>query len=90
MSPLSPLRTGAALALTVAVLYLACIILVALSPGTLLAIFSTIVHGIDIEPLTRTSPPLDLGRALLGLAILTGYTFVAGALYGWARRLFSP
>jgi len=86
MSQLTPLRSGIAFAMTVAVLYLACLILMMLAPGVVLAIFSTWVHGLNLEPLTTNPPPIDLGRALLGLLLISAYSFIAGAVYGFVRR----
>ena len=71
MPQLTPLRTGAAFALTVAVLYLACFLLMLLAPGVVLAVFSTWVHVLNLEPLTTYPPPLDIGRALLGLLLIS-------------------
>lgn len=85
MSQLTPLRTGAAFALTIAALYLACLLLMLLAPGVVLTIFSTWVHGLNLEPLTANPPPVDVGRALLGLLLISGYAFIAGAVYGFMR-----
>ena len=90
MSPLTPLRTGAAFALTIAVLYLGCFLRVLLAPGVVLAIFSTWVHGLNLEPLTTSPPPLSVGRGLLGLLLISGYAFIAGLVYGFVRRWLTP
>ena len=90
MPQLTPLRTGAAFALTIAVLYLACFLLMLLAPGVVIAIFSTWVHGLNLEALTTNPPPLDVGRALLGLLLISGYAFIAGTVYGFVRRWLTP
>ena len=90
MSQLTPLRTGAAFALTIAALYLACLLLMLLAPGVVFAIFSTWVHGLNLEPLTANPPQVDVGRALLGLLLISGYAFIAGAVYGFMRRWLAP
>ena len=90
MSQLSPLRTGAAFALTVAILYVACLLAVWLAPGAVMAIFATWVHGLNLEPLTTNPPPLRFSRALLGLLLISAYFFIAGAVYGVVRRWVSP
>ena len=84
--PLSPLRTGAAFALTIAVLYLGCFLLMLLAPGTVLWIFSTWVHGLNLAPLTTNPPPVHVGRGLIGLVLISAYAFVAGGIYGVIRR----
>lgn len=86
MSQLTPLRSGIAFAVTVAVLYLACLILMMLAPGVVLAIFLTWVHGLNLEPLTTNPPPIDLGRALLGLLLISAYSFIAGTVFGFVQR----
>ncbi|MFC5595364.1 DUF5676 family membrane protein [Lysobacter niastensis] len=88
--PLSPFRTGAAFALTIAVLYLACVLLVMVAPGVVLGIFSTWVHGLNLEPLTINPPPLNPARAALGLVLISGYAFIAGTVYGVVRRWLTP
>ena len=90
MPYLTPLRTGAALALTIAVLYLACLVLMLLAPGLVLAIFSTWVHGLNLAPLTTNPPPISIARAALGLLLISGYAFIAGSVYGVVRRWLTP
>lgn len=89
MPPLTPIRTGVAFALTFAVLYLACFLLMLFAPGAVLAIFSTWVHGLNLEPLTTNPPALDVGRAMLGLLSISGYAFIAGTVYGFARQFLT-
>ena len=86
----TPLQTGAAFAATIAVLYLACFLLMLVAPGVVLTVFSTWVHGLNLEPLTTNPPPIDVGRALLGLLLISGYAFLAGLVYGFARRWLTP
>ena len=90
MSPLSPVRTGAAFALTISVLYLACLVLMVLAPGTVIWIFSTWVHGLNLDPLTTNVPPITAIRALAGLCLISGYGFLAGVVYGSVRRWLAP
>jgi hypothetical protein len=90
MSQLTPLRTGAAFAVTVGILYVACLVAVWIAPGLVLAVFATWVHGLNLEPLTANPPPLDLSRALLGLLLISAYFFIAGAVYGVVRQRLSP
>jgi hypothetical protein len=90
MTQLTPFRTGAAFALTIAILYVACLLLVLVAPGVVLAIFATWVHGLNLEPLTTNPPPIDIGRALLGLLLISGYAFIAGTVYGAVRQWLAP
>lgn len=86
---LSPLRTGLAFALTIAVLYLACLLLMLAAPGAVLWVFSTWVHGLNLAPLTSQPPPVDPARAFIGLFLISGYAFIAGAIYGAIRKWLS-
>jgi hypothetical protein len=90
MSQLTPLRSGAAFALTVAALYVACLLAVWLAPGMVMAIFATWVHGLNLEPLTTNPPPLDVSRALMGLLLISAYFFIAGTVYGVVSHWLSP
>lgn len=90
MTQLPPFRTGAAFALTIAILYVACLLLMLVAPGVVLAIFATWVHGLNLEPLTTNPPPIDIGRALLGLLLISGYAFIAGTVYGVVRQWLAP
>lgn len=90
MPQLTPFRTGAAFALTIAILYVACLLLMLAAPGVVLAIFATWVHGLNLEPLTTNPPPIDVGRALLGLLLISGYAFIAGTVYCAVRQWLAP
>lgn len=81
-----PLRTGLSFALTIAVLYLGCLLLMLVAPGAVLWIFSTWVHGLNLEPITSNAPPIDATRAVLGLFLISGYAFIAGVVYGAIRK----
>ena len=87
MSNPNPLRVGIAFALTIAGLYLGCLVLMLAWPGLVLGVFSTWVHGLNLHPLFTGAPPISIGRAMLGLLSISGYAFIAGVLYGWVRRL---
>ena len=55
-----------------------------------MAVFSTWVHGLNLEPLTTNPPPLVLSRALPGLLLISTYFFIAGTVYGLVRQWPSP
>jgi hypothetical protein len=86
MKQLSALRYGVALAVTVSVLYLACAIVTMISPTAIADMLGAIVHGLNINPLTRDVPPNTLGGTLIGLVYIACYSFVAGVLFGAIRN----
>jgi hypothetical protein len=89
MDSTRPWVRGAALAVTVGIVYVICAVAVALFPDGTLAFFSTWLHGVDLTLVKRpATKPLTAGEWIYGFvsAVVAGY--VAGALYGWARNLF--
>jgi len=90
MDTTKPWVTGAALAVTVGMVYLVCAVAVALFPDGTLAFFNTWLHGLDLTLVKRPAGrPLAAAEWIFGLvsAVVAGY--LAGALYGWLRNLFS-
>jgi len=90
MDTTKPWVTGAALAVTVGMVYLVCAVAVALFPDGTLAFFNTWLHGLDLTLVQRPAGrPLAAAEWIFGFvsAVVAGY--LAGALYGWLRNLFS-
>jgi len=70
--------------------YLVCAVAVALFPDGTLAFFNTWLHGLDLTLVQRPAGrPLAAAEWIFGFvsAVVAGY--LAGALYGWLRNLFS-
>ena len=86
MSKLNPWRTGAALALTAAVVSLVCAALVYINPDSMLDFVNSWLHGLDLAAL-RSDKPWTFAGVLLGMlnAALTG--FIVGALFAVCRNL---
>ena len=90
MDSTKPWVRGAALAVTVGVVYIACAVAVALFPDGTLAFFNTWLHGVDLTLVKRPATmPLTAGEWIYGFVSAVTASFLAGALYGWARNLFS-
>lgn len=89
MKPLSALRYGLAFAITVGLLYVACAIVTLVAPTAIASVIDTVVHGLDIGPLTRNLQPAPVSRMVVGLISITLYSFVAGTLYGAIRNLLA-
>ena len=90
MDTTKPWVTGAALAVTVGMVYLVCAVAVALFPDGTLAFFNTWLHGLDLTLVKRpATKPLTAAEWIYGFVSAVTAGFLAGALYGWARNLFS-
>jgi hypothetical protein len=81
--------SGAALAVTVGVVYVVCAVAVTLFPDGTLAFFNTWLHGVDLTLVKRPATnALTAGEWIYGFVSAVTASFLAGALYGWARNLF--
>ena len=90
MDTTKPWVTGAALAVTVGMVYLVCAVAVALFPDGTLAFFNTWLHGLDLTLVKRpATKALTAGEWIYGFVSAVTASFLAGALYGWLRNLFS-
>lgn len=90
MDTTKPWVRGAALAVTVGVVYVLCAVAVALFPDGTLAFFNTWLHGVDLTLVKRpATKPLTAGEWAYGFVSAVAAGYLAGALYGWARNLFS-
>ena len=77
MQKLSPLRFGIAIGAAGAILYIACMIFMAVTPHENVVWFSNaLLHGVDIKSVMRESVPLV--QSLVGIAS----TFVGGLIFG--------
>jgi hypothetical protein len=76
---------GLSLALTAAVLYLGCALIVALAPGTMVDVLGLIVHGLSLEGLAPADGTMSFSGVLIGTLAISGYAFVAGAIFGAFR-----
>ncbi len=90
MEATKPWVTGAALAVTAGIVYLVCALAVALFPDGTLAFFSTWAHGVDLTLVRRpAAKPLTAEEWIYGFVSIVVASYLAGALFGWARNLFS-
>jgi hypothetical protein len=89
MDSTRPWVRGAALAVTVGIVYVVCALAVALFPDGTLAFFNSWLHGVDLTLVKRpATKPLSAGEWIYGFVSAVAAGYVAGALYGWARNLF--
>ena len=79
------LRTGVALAVTVAVFYALCTAVWLVAPGPFLGFMNSLFHGIDFAPLLN--PAADsAGGFFEALVVMSLWAFLAGTFYEWLRR----
>jgi hypothetical protein len=84
---MSPLRTGTAFAITVAVFYALCTLARVLAPGLFLGFMSDLFHGMDFGPLVRPSS-FAIADFVVALLVLAVWALLAGTFFAWvANRL---
>lgn len=79
---LTPLRTGIALAITVATFYALCTQVWVLAPGPFLAFMNSLFHGIDFSSLVQPQPFAWPGF-LFAVLVLSGWALLAGTFFAW-------
>ncbi len=90
MKPNSPWKSGAALAVTMAISYILCAVAYALWPAQGVAFLNALFHGLDFGRLT-TPAPFVLATALVPLLVLAVWGFVVGTVFAWIyARLQTP
>lgn len=77
------LRTGTALAITVAIGYALCALVFVIWPGAALQFMNGLFHGLDFGTLRRGAVLFDFGSFLTVLIIMAAWAFGIGALFGW-------
>jgi len=82
----SRLACGVSAAVTAVLLYLACALVVAWSPGALAAGLGVIVHGLSLAGLSPDVGELRWGAVLIGSLAIAGYAFIAGVLFATVHR----
>lgn len=79
------LRTGVALAATVATFYALCALAWLVAPAAFMDFMTGLFHGIDFRPLVRAAP-FSWAGFLEALAVMSGWAFLAGSFFGWLRE----
>ncbi|CAM5797330.1 DUF5676 family membrane protein [Rhizobacter fulvus] len=80
------LRTGLALAATVAVFYTLCALVWLAAPGAFLNFMNGLFHGMDFSALVRPAP-FSWPGFLEALVVMSVWGFLAGSFFGWLRDL---
>jgi hypothetical protein len=84
-----PLRTGIALALTVAVFYALCTLAWLVAQGSFLGFMNSLFHGMDFTPLLKPTA-FSWGGFVEALLVMSIWAFLAGTFFGWLRRRLEP
>ena len=84
-----PNATANAAAVTVAVLYIVCRVLVLFIPDLFLSITQTWFHGIDISQIAATSVALDPTSFVVGLITATVAGWLTGYLFATSYNYFA-
>jgi YHS domain-containing protein len=87
---LQPLRTGFALAMTGAVLYVVCAAAFAAWPEATVSFFNAWVHGVDLSVLKPGAKPFGWGTFLYGLVGIAIVAFLTGVVYAVAYNQLGP
>ena len=85
MTDLSPWRTGAALALTVAAGYAVCAVFFFVWPSTSMEFLNALFHGLDFHKL-EPAAPWSVTAFICTVAILVIWGFLIGALFAWLHN----
>ena len=83
----SPWKTGAALAVTVAVSYAVCTVLFVLWPDRGIEFMNGLAHGLDFAKLLAATP-LRISQFYYPFTVLVVWAFAVGTLFGWVHNLF--
>ena len=81
------LRTGIALAQTVAIFYTLCTLVWLAAPGPFLGFMNSLFHGIDFTSLVRSGGGFAWSGFFEALLVMSVWAFLAGALFGWLNQL---
>jgi len=81
----SPLRTGIALAVTVAVFYALCTLAWLAAPGPFLGFMNDLFHSMDFTLLLRPAP-FSWGGFFEALAVMSVWSFLAGMFFSQPPR----
>ena len=85
----SAVRTGVALAVTVAVFYALCAMVWLVAQGPFLGFMNSLFHGMDFTPLVKPTV-FSWSGFLEALAVMFVWAFLAGTFFGWLRQRIEP
>jgi large-conductance mechanosensitive channel len=79
----NPVKSGVALAVTVAIGYAACSLVFWLWPEAAASFMNSLFHGLDFRKLQSGTALFSFGSFVYALAGITIWAFGLGAVFGW-------
>ena len=84
-----PVRTGLALAVTVALFYALCTLVWLAAPAPFMGFMNSLFHGIDFSPLLKPAG-FSAGGFIEALVVMAFWAFLAGTFFSWLRQRLGP
>ena len=84
-SAMQALRTGIALAATVALFYALCTLVWLAAPGPFMSFMNSLFHGLDFTPMLKPAA-FSLASSSAALVVMAVWAFLAGTFFGWLRQ----
>lgn len=88
MTAENPIRTGCALAATVAIGYTACAFVFWLWPEAAASYMNALFHGLDFRKLQSVAGSFGFASFLYALAVTVVWAFLLGVIFGAMRRIW--
>ena len=89
MTKLDPWRSGAALAVTVAIAYAICALIFALFPDASASFMNALFHGLDFRKLQPAAGGFSLAGFGGAIAAMAAWGFLVGALFAVVRNFLT-
>lgn len=87
MDRIHPARTGAALAITIAIAYALCALVFVAFPDGSVAFLNALFHGLDFRKLQPGPGGFSLAGFGAAVIVMAVYGFLIGALWAWVSNL---
>jgi large-conductance mechanosensitive channel len=88
MANISPVSTGAALAVTVGIGYSACALVFWLWPEAAATFMNALFHGLDFRKLQSGPMLFEFGSFIYALVVMLVWAFALGATFSWINGRF--
>lgn len=80
---INPIRTGTALAVTIAIGYALCTLVFRLWPDAAANFMNGLFHGLDFRKLQSGPSLFSFGSFLYSLLVMAAWAFGLGTVFGW-------
>lgn len=89
MARMNPMKTGAALAVTVGIGYVLCALVFWIWPEAAANFMNSLFHGLDFRKLQAGPTLFSFGSFLYALAVMLVWVFALGAIFAWVLDRFA-